>query len=237
MEEKVLFLIYATLIYVVQPPSHVWLFTTPWTAAHQASLSLIISWSGPSSSSLSQWCHLAISFSDALFSFCPQSFSASGTFAMSLLLASDDQNTGTSASTSVIPVNIQSWSPLRLTGLITLLSKGLSGVFPVPQFKGISSLMSCLLYSPALTTVHDHWKDHSLDYTDLCQQSNVWLFNTLSRFFITFLSRNNHLLISWLQSPSAVILEPKKRKSVTTSTFSPSICHAVMGLDATILVS
>ena len=62
------------------------------------------------------------------------------------------------------------------------------------------------------------------------------LFNTLSRFVIAFLLRSNHLLISWLQSPSAVILEPKKMKSVTTFTFSPSICHEVMGLDAMILV-
>ena len=54
-------------------------------------------------------------------------------------------------------------------------------------------------------------------------------FNTLSRFVVTFLPRNKHLLISWLQSPSAAILEPPKRKSDTTSTFSPSICHEVMG--------
>ena len=62
------------------------------------------------------------------------------------------------------------------------------------------------------------------------------LFNTLSRFVIAFLPRSNHLLISWLQSPSTVLLEPKKRKSVTTSTFSPSICHKVMGSHAMILV-
>ena len=61
------------------------------------------------------------------------------------------------------------------------------------------------------------------------------LFNTLSMFVIAFLPRER-LLISWLQSPSAVILEPKKRKSATASTFSPSICHEVMGLDAMILV-
>ena len=62
------------------------------------------------------------------------------------------------------------------------------------------------------------------------------LFNTLSRFVIVFLPRIKHLLISWLQSPSAVILEPKKIKSVTASTFSSSICHEVMGPDAMILV-
>ena len=62
------------------------------------------------------------------------------------------------------------------------------------------------------------------------------LFNMLSRLVITFLSRSKHLLISWLQSPTAVILEPPKIKSVTVSTVSPSICCGVMGLDAVILV-
>ena len=62
------------------------------------------------------------------------------------------------------------------------------------------------------------------------------LFNVLSRLVIAFLPRSKHLLISWLQSPSIMILEPKKIKSVTVSTFLPSICHEVIGLDATILV-
>ena len=58
------------------------------------------------------------------------------------------------------------------------------------------------------------------------------LLNMLSRLAIAFLERSKHLLISWMQSPSAVILEPKKIKSVTVSTVFPSICHEVMGLDA-----
>ena len=62
------------------------------------------------------------------------------------------------------------------------------------------------------------------------------LFNMLSRFVIAFLLRSKHLLISWLQSPSAVILEPKKIKSLTVSIVSTSICHEVMGLGAMILV-
>ena len=62
------------------------------------------------------------------------------------------------------------------------------------------------------------------------------LFNTLSRFAIAFLPKNNYLLISWLQSPSPVILEPKKIKSVSVSSFPPSIYHEVMGQDSTILV-
>ena len=73
------------------------------------------------------------------------------------------------------------------------------------------------------------------DYMDLCQQMMSLLFNMLSRFVITFLPRSKHLLVSWLQSPSAVILEPKKRKSVPFSTFPPSICHEMMGPDALIL--
>ena len=62
------------------------------------------------------------------------------------------------------------------------------------------------------------------------------LFNTLSRFVIAFLPRSKHLLISWLQSPSVVILEPKKRKSVTVSTFPPSVCYEVMRQGSMILV-
>ena len=80
----------------------------------------------PSSCSLHQWCCPAISSSDALFS-CSQSFPALGTFSMSHLFISDDQNTGASA--LVLPVNTQGWSPLRLSSLISLQSKGLSGVF------------------------------------------------------------------------------------------------------------
>ena len=62
------------------------------------------------------------------------------------------------------------------------------------------------------------------------------LFNILSRFVIAFIPRSKRLLISWIQSPSAVILEPKKIKSVTVSIVFPSICYEVMGLDAMILV-
>ena len=77
-----------------------------------------------------------------------------------------------------------------------------------------------LFYGPTLTSTHDCWKNHSFDYTHLCQ---------LSKFVIVFLPRSKCLLISWLQSPSAVILEPKKIKFLTVSIVSPSICHEVMG--------
>ena len=91
----------AQVVLVVQSPM------TPWTAACQASLSLTVSQSLPKFmfiASVMWWSHLS---SDALFSFCPQSFPALGTFPMSCLFTSDDQNTGASISTSVCPVNIQ----------------------------------------------------------------------------------------------------------------------------------
>ena len=105
----------------------------------------------------------------------------------------------------------------------------------IPQLKCISSLVLSFLYSPTLTSIHDYWKNHSFNYRDLCWQNNVSDFNMLSRLVIAFLPRSKCLLISWLQSPSAVILEPKKIKSLTVSIVSPSIGHEVMGLDAMIL--
>ena len=101
-----------------------------------------------SSCPLHWWYHPAISSSDTLFSFCPQSFPALGTFPTSQLFLSDDWNTGDSAPASVLPTSIQGWFPLRLTGWISLLSKGQSGAFSSPtvwkhQFFGIlSSLQS-----------------------------------------------------------------------------------------------
>ena len=128
----------------------------------------------PSSCPLHQWYLPAISSSDALFSYCPQSFPASGTFPLSWLFASDGQNTGASASASVLPMSVQGWHPLRVTGLISLLSKGLSGSSPAPQFKGINSLVFCLLYGPALIAIRDHWEDHSLDYTNFVGRVISW---------------------------------------------------------------
>ena len=93
-----------------------------------------------------------------------------------------------------------------------------------------------LLYDPNLTSVHDYWKNHSFNYMDFSGKVMSLLFNTLSRFVTAFFSRSKHLSISQLQSQSTVILEPKKIKCVTVSTLSPSTCHQVMGLDATILV-
>ena len=133
---------------VVQSPSRGQLFATPWTAVSQPSCP----WPSPrvctSPCPLHWWCHPVTSSSDALFSLCPQSFPASGTFPMSPLFASDNQNTGVSASASVLPMSIRGWFPLRLAGLISLLCKGLSGVFSSTtiwrhQFFGTPPSLQC----------------------------------------------------------------------------------------------
>ena len=118
---------------------------------------------------LSWWCYLTISSSATHFSFCLQSFPASGSFSMSRLFALGDQSTGASTSISVLPMNIQDWFPLQSTGWISLQSNGLSRVFSKVQkhqffsSKSINSLAFSLLYGPTLTSIHDYWKNHSFD--------------------------------------------------------------------------
>ena len=107
---------------------------------------------------------------------------------------------------------------------------------PAPQFKSINSSALSLLHSPTLTSIHDHWKNHSLTRRTFVGKVMSLLLNMLSRLVITFLSRSKGLLISWLQSPSAVILEPRKIKSDTVCAGSPSFSHEVTGLDAMIFV-
>ena len=185
---------------VVQSLSCVWVVATPWTAACQASLSFTVS-----------WCLLkfmatelvAISSSATLF-FCLQSFPASGSFPMSWVFTSGGQNIGVSASASVLPGNIQGWFPLGLTSSISSKPKGLSRVF-------------------SSTTIWKHqffgaqpssWSNSPI-YTWLLEKPQLWLCKLLLAkcclcflicFVIAFLPRSKRLLISWLQSPSAVIL-------------------------------
>ena len=124
---------------------------------------------------LSPWCRPTISSSVTHFS-CPQSFLASGTFPINQLFPSGGQSIGASASASVLPMNIQDWFPLGLTGLI-LLSKELSRVFSSTTVQRINSLALSLLFDPALTSVHNYWgKKHSFDYVGLCQHSDVSAF-------------------------------------------------------------
>ena len=114
---------------VVQSLSHVWLFATPWTAARQASLSITNTGVYSNSCPPSQWCHPTISCSVTPFSSCLNLSEHQGFFSVSQLFALCSQSIGVSASASVLLRSIQGWFSLRLTGLISLLSKILSRVF------------------------------------------------------------------------------------------------------------
>ena len=154
---------------------------------------------------------------------------------MSQFFASGAQSIGASA--WVLPMNIQGWFPLGSTGWISLQSKGLSRVFSnttVQKHQFFSAQLS--LWSNSY--IHTRLLEKFIVLTRQTFVGKVMsqLFNMLSRLVIAFLPRSKHLSISWLQSPSAVILEPPKIKSLTVSIVSLSICHEMMGPDAIILV-
>ena len=139
----------------------------------QAFLSFTISWSLLTLMSIESVCHSTVSSSVVPFSSCPQSFPGSGSFPVSQLYASGSQSIGVSASASVLPMNIQGWFPLGLTGLVSLLSRRLSRVFSSitvqkHQFSGAK---------PSLwSSSHIHtWllENCIFDYMDLCQQDDV----------------------------------------------------------------
>ena len=127
----------------------------------------------------------------------PLTFPSIRVFSRELSVHINRQSIG--ASTSVLPMSIQGWFPLGLTGFISLLSKGLSRVFSSTRIQKYQSLALSLLYGPTLTSIHDYWTNHSFDQIDLCQQIMSLLFNVLSRFVIAILPRSKWLLISWLQ--------------------------------------
>ena len=166
---------------------------------------------------LSQWWHPTISSSVVPFSSSRQSFPASGSFLMSWLFESSGPTIGASASASVLPMNIQGWFPLGLTGLIFLLSKGLSRVFSNIKVQKASILQHSAFFMvqlahPYMTTR----KTIALTIWTIVGKVMSLLFDMLSYvcysvFF--FFPNSKCLLISWLQSPSAVILEPPKIKS------------------------
>ena len=140
----------------------------------------------------------------------------------------DGQSVGVSASASVLPMNIQIWFPFGRLVWSPCCPRNSQEFSPTPQFKSINSSALNFLYSPNLTTIHDYWKTIALTRQTFVGKVMSLLFNMLSRMVIVFLPRSKCLLISWLQSPSALILEPPKIKSVTVSFVSPSICHEVM---------
>ena len=216
----------------VQSLSRVWLFATPWTSAHQAFLSVT------NSPSLLKLMSIKVVMPSNHLILVPfsshfQSFPSSESFQMSQFFTSGGQSIGVLASASVVPLNIQDWFPLRLTGLISLQSKRLLQIHSakLSNFRH-SAFFIVQLSHPYMTT----WKTIALTRWTFVGKIMSLLFNMLSRLVIDFLPRNKHLLISWLQLSSAVILEPPKIKSLTVSIVSPSVFHEVMGLDAMILV-
>ena len=156
---------------------------------------------------------------------------------MNQLFASGGQTSGASASASVLPKNKSGLISFRIDwfdlpavqGTLTSFLQYHSSKASILQH---SAFFIVQLLHPYMTT----GKTIGLTRWTFVGKVMYLLINMLSRLYITFLPRSKHLLISWLQSPSTVILEPKKIKSVTVSIVSPSICHEVMGLDAMILV-
>ena len=158
----------------VQLLSCVRLFMTPWTAAFQASLSITNTQSLLKLMSIESVMppnHLILCYP---FSSCPQSFPASSSYPMTQFFSSGGQSVGASA--SVLPITIQEWFPLGLTGWISLLSKGPSRVSSNTIIQSINSSTLSFLYGPCLTSIPDYWKKHSFDYMDPCQSSNVSTF-------------------------------------------------------------
>ena len=181
----------------------------------------------------SRWCHPTTSSSVIPFSSCPQSLPASEYFPMSQLFSWGGPSTGVSALAAFFPKKSQGWSPSEWTGWISLQSKGLSRVFSnttVQKHQFFGAQPS----SQSNSHIHTWLLEKPLALTRRTLVGKVMslLLNMLSRLVITFLPRSKRLLISWLQSSSAVILEPPKIKSDTVSTASPSISHGVMGPDA-----
>ena len=122
---------------------------------------------------LSQSCHPTIS-SSVILELLPSIFPSIRVSSKELAIRIRCQSIGVSA--SILPMNPQGWFPLGLTGMISLLSKGLSRVFSNTTVQKHQFFTLSLLYGRTLTSVHDYWKNHSFDYTDLCQQSNVSAF-------------------------------------------------------------
>ena len=161
----------------------------------------------PNSCPSSGWCHPALSSPVIPFSSCNQSLPASGSFPMNQLFTSGGQSTGVSALASFFPKNTQDWSPSEWTGWISLQSKGLSRVFSNTtvqkhQFYGAQLSSQSQLSHPYMTT----GKTIALTRRTFVGKVMSLLLNMLSRLVITFLPRSKRPLISWLKSPSAVML-------------------------------
>ena len=130
---------------------------------------------------------------------------------MSQVFSSGGQSIGISASASVLPMNIQGWFPIRLTSWLSLQSKGLSRIFSQHHSSKASILQCSAFFIVQLSYPYvATGKTIALTRWTFVGKVMSLLFNMLSRLVISFLPRSKCLLISWLQSPSAVILEPRK---------------------------
>ena len=205
----------------VQLLSCVWLFVTPWTTAHQASLSSTNCLTYSSSCPLGWWCHPTISSSAVPLSSLPSIFPSIRVFSNVSVLHIRWPKYW-SFSFNISPSNEQpGLISFRIDWLDLLAVQGtLKSLLQHHTFLALS-----FLYNPTLTSIHDHWKTIALTRQTFIGKVMSLLFNMLSRLVITFLPRSKRLLISLLQSPSAVILEPRKINSAPVSTVSPSICH------------
>ena len=218
----------------VQSWSHVWLFVTPWTVAHQVSLFFTIS------QRLLKLTSTELMMPPKHLLFCcplllPSIFPSIRVFSNELAL---HVRWPKCLSFCIRPSN----EYLRLISFridwFDLLAVQGALKFLLQHHNKKASILQCSAFfmvqlsNPYMTTK----KTIALTIQAFVSKVMSLIFNTLSRSVIAFLPRNKHLLTSWLQWPSTVILEPKKIKSATVSTFSPSVCHEVMGLDAMILV-
>ena len=215
----------------VQLLSRVLLFATPWTAAHQASLSFTISWSLLKlmsielmmPSSLLIICHPLLLLPSIFLSI--RVFSNESTvhvrwpkyWSFSFSISSSNEYSG------LISFRIDWLALLDVQGTLKHLLQYHSLKASVLW---CSAFFRVQLSHPCMTT----GKTIALTIWTFVGKVMSLLFNTLSRFVIAFLPRSNRFLISWQQSSFTAVLEPKKRKSLTASTFSPSICHEVMGI-------
>ena len=173
----------------VQSLSHVWLLATPWTAACQGLLFFTNSWSLGKFMSIKLVIpsnHLILCH---VLSSCLQCCPITGSFLMSQFFTSVGQSIGGSISASVLPMNIQDWFPLGWLGGSPSSQRDSQESCPTPQFKTINSSLLTILYGATVTSIHDNWKNHSFDYTDLFQQSNISTFKKIVRVCNSFSSK------------------------------------------------
>ena len=186
-------------------------FATTWTRARHLPCPSLSARACSNSCPLSWQWHPSISSFVSPFSSCPQSFPASESFPVRQLFASGSQSIGASA--SVLPMNIQSRFHLGLTAWFLCVRGTLKSLIQ-HHIESINSSVLNLLYGPTLASVHYYWKKKlALTIrTFVVKVMSLLFFNMFSRFVIGFLPRRRNLLISWLPSPSTMILQPKKTK-------------------------